>query len=70
MGSFLRPRSDRPRPKVRLTRASAIVGTSVSGTFTLAVPEPPTWTVLMVGFVGLGYVGHSRSKRRRLAAPP
>lgn len=40
-----------------------------SGTFTVSVPELPTWAMLIVGFAGLGYAGYSRSKRERLAAP-
>jgi hypothetical protein len=40
-----------------------------SGTFTVSVPEPSTWTALMVGFAGLGFAGYSRSKRWAPAAP-
>jgi hypothetical protein len=34
------------------------------GTFTLtaAVPEPSTWAMLILGFVGLGFLGYRRSK--------
>ena len=36
------------------------------GTVTLAsgVPEPSTWAMILVGFVGLGFVGYRRSKAR------
>lgn len=32
-------------------------------TFTLAVPETPTWVMLVVGFVGLGIAGHSGMRK-------
>jgi hypothetical protein len=32
-----------------------------------AVPELSTWAMLGLGFAGLSYAAHSRSKRNRLA---
>lgn len=35
------------------------------GTFTLSVPEPSAWALLLVGFAGLGFVGYHRSSSRK-----
>ena len=32
-----------------------------------AVPEPSTWTMLLIGFAGLGFAGYVQSTKRRLA---
>lgn len=46
-------------------------GTDLTQTETLtfapgagAVPEPSTWVLLLAGFVGLGFAGRLRSRRR------
>ena len=33
-----------------------------------AVPEPSTWAMLLIGFAGLGFVGHRQARRRTLTA--
>jgi hypothetical protein len=44
---------------------SSILGNafSVGG----AIPEPSTWAMMLLGFVGLGYAGLRKSKKQRLA---
>jgi hypothetical protein len=42
------------------------IGTA--GDFTTAVPEPSTWAMMLVGFVGLGYVGYRGSRKKSAAA--
>jgi hypothetical protein len=32
-----------------------------------AVPEPSTWAMMLIGFVGLGYAGYLRARERRAA---
>jgi hypothetical protein len=32
------------------------------------VPEPSTWAMMMLGFVGLGFAAFRRAKARALAA--
>jgi hypothetical protein len=32
------------------------------------VPEPSTWAMMIIGFVGLGFVGHRQMKKRTAAA--
>ena len=41
---------------------------SYSGTFSVAVPEPSTWAMLLAGFVGLGVVSSLASSKRAGAA--
>jgi outer membrane lipase/esterase len=36
--------------------------------FESAVPEPSTWAMLLIGFVGLGFAGYRRGARTRAAA--
>jgi phospholipase/lecithinase/hemolysin len=36
--------------------------------FESAVPEPSTWAMLLIGFVGLGFAGYHRGARTRAAA--
>ena len=49
-------------------------GNPLGGTFTLsattisAVPEPATWAMLILGFVGVGFVACRRKKRNALSA--
>jgi hypothetical protein len=48
---------------VILSVTTPIFLTSNSPTVTLiAVPEPSTWTTLLLGFAGLGYVGYRKAK--------
>ena len=44
-----------------LATSSGSVMTYVPGSFT--VPEAPTWAMMALGFVGLGYVAFKRAKR-------
>ena len=37
---------------------------SISGT---TVPEPSTWAMMLLGFVGLGYAGFRRTRKVRVA---
>ena len=43
-------------------------GTGINQNFTLdigtaAVPEPPTWAMLLAGFAGLGFLGYRKTRR-------
>ena len=42
--------------------------THTDGSFTTAVPEPSTWAMLLIGFVGLGYAGYRGSRKKSAAA--
>jgi PEP-CTERM motif len=33
------------------------------GVFVLAVPEPSTWAMMILGFVGVGFMGYRRSRK-------
>jgi hypothetical protein len=35
---------------------------------TSAVPEPPTWTMLMLGFAGIGFMAYRRKSKPALMA--
>jgi hypothetical protein len=35
--------------------------------FQIAVPEPSTWAMMLIGFVGLGYAGHRASRKGEAA---
>jgi hypothetical protein len=53
---------------------SCSAGNPLGGTFTLAattisaVPEPSTWAMLILGFVGVGFVASRRKKQKALSA--
>jgi PEP-CTERM motif len=53
---------------------SCAVGNPISGTFTFsgetvsAVPEPSTWAMMILGFVGVGYMAYRRKKQTALNA--
>jgi hypothetical protein len=53
--------------------AAVVLGTlrgfssDVSGDFSSTVPEPSTWAMMLLGFVGLGYAGYRRAKTPRAA---
>ena len=36
------------------------------GSFTLSVPEPSTWAMMLAGFAGIGFAGY-RARRRATA---
>jgi hypothetical protein len=42
-------------------RSDEATGFALLGT-QLSVPEPSTWTMLLLGFAGLGYAGYRRTK--------
>ena len=42
-------------------------GTFVIGGVVEAVPEPSTWALMLLGFVGLGYPGYRRTREPRAA---
>lgn len=42
--------------------------THTSVSFSTAVPEPSTWAMMLVGFLGLGYAGYRGSRRKSAAA--
>jgi hypothetical protein len=42
-------------------------GVHVNG-FLATVPEPSTWVMMLVGFAGLGYAAHRRSRKERMIA--
>jgi hypothetical protein len=52
---------------------SNLVGTANHANFDVAnlvagVPEPSTWTMLILGFAGLGFAGYRREKKAALSA--
>jgi hypothetical protein len=47
----------------RFALSPQTITVSVSG-----VPEPSTWAMLLIGFVGIGFAGHRKRKRALLAA--
>jgi hypothetical protein len=56
---------------VGLTPGASIFGpVDIYASFpTSAVPEPSTWAMLLLGFVGLGLAGNRRTKKNPLGAP-
>jgi hypothetical protein len=40
-----------------------ITGSLIASTPTTDTPEPSTWAMMIIGFVGLGYAGYRRSMR-------
>ena len=42
--------------------------THTSVSFSTAVPEPSTWAMMLVGFLGLGYAGYRGSRKKNAAA--
>ncbi len=41
----------------------AILGEATATSFAPGVPEPSTWAMMLLGFVGLGYAGFRRSRQ-------
>ena len=41
---------------------------AVQGTVSQAVPEPSTWTMLLISFAALGFMGHRASRKAAAAA--
>lgn len=37
--------------------------------YSSAIPEPTTWAMMLIGFVGLGFAGYRRTKQNQLAVP-
>jgi hypothetical protein len=35
----------------------------IEGQLTQAVPEPSTWVMLLLGFTGIGFIAHRRSRK-------
>jgi hypothetical protein len=46
---------------------SCSVGQPVGGTFVNAVPEPSTWAMMILGFVGVGCMAYRRKKQMALS---
>jgi PEP-CTERM motif len=42
-------------------------GAAISGIAVMAVPEPSTWAMMLVGFAGLGYAARRKTKRNHAA---
>jgi hypothetical protein len=42
----------------------------LTGTITLAVPEPSTWAMMILGFVGIGFFGYRRSRKGAVLTAP
>ena len=54
-------------PTVHITNGSlGWFAAGVSGTFSSTVPEPSTWAMMLLGFVGLAYAGLRRQHKARL----
>jgi hypothetical protein len=51
-----------------VTPTHAAAETLVAPTGGLAVPEPPTWGMMLVGFAGLAYAGYRASRKSASAA--
>ena len=45
-----------------------LTGVAVHGLDFVAVPEPSTWAMILLGFVGLGFAGRRASRRQAAAA--
>jgi hypothetical protein len=59
-----------PNANVGLLNANAFITTvtfagtgTFTGTMTSVVPEPSTWAMMVIGFVGIGFVGYRRSRK-------
>ena len=51
------------------TRTLAAFSSDISGDFSAsAVPEPATWAMMVLGFIGLGYAAFHRSAKGRAVA--
>ena len=60
-----------PNANVGLLNANAFITTvtfagtgTFTGTMTSVVPEPSTWAMMFIGFVGIGFAGYRRSCKR------
>jgi hypothetical protein len=45
-----------------------VVDRTSAGGLTLAVPEPSTWAMMVLGFAGLGFAGHRKARKAASAA--
>jgi hypothetical protein len=45
--------------------ASVVTASGVFDNFTPAIPEPPGWALLVVGFAALGLADYGRTQGRR-----
>jgi hypothetical protein len=51
------------------TLFAAAAGTSIRGvSFAPSVPEPSTWAMMLIGFIGVGFAGYRRASRERTLA--
>jgi hypothetical protein len=55
-------------PSLGYTEDFPSVGTSPIFNLTAAVPEPSTWAMMVLGFVGLGYMAYRRRRTMTIAA--
>ena len=54
-------------PTAFITALTFETSGNFTGTMTAIIPEPSTWTMMLIGFAGLGYAGY-RSSRKGSAA--
>ena len=55
-------------PMTEVVERTLLTGVSVHGLDFLAAPEPSTWAMILLGFVGLGFAGRRASGRQAAAA--
>ena len=55
-------------PSVSIVSSSGAFYAVTDGTPVISVPEPSTWTIMLLGFAGLGFAGYRASRRTGMAA--